>query len=79
MYSYNIDSIKKEAVVFLNGNEVLTILRLLHNSKADEKLHKDFYVLYEMLMHKSLDKDALSLACDMMCDKDVNEWNEYYC
>lgn len=72
MYSHNINSIEKEATVQLNGNEVLTILRLLHNSKADEKLHKDFYVLYEILMHKSLDKAALSLAYDMMCDK--GEW-----
>ena len=66
MYSHYIDSIKKEAVVFLNGNEILTILRLLYNSGADEKLHKDFYVLYEMLMHKSLDKAALELAYKML-------------
>lgn len=66
MYSHYIDSNKKEAVVLLNGNEILTILRLLHNSRADEKLHKDFYILYEMLMHQNLDKTALELAFKML-------------
>lgn len=66
MYYKYIDSVQKEAVVHLNGNEVLTILRLLYNSKADEKLHKDFYVLYELMMHGHLDKAALELCNSMM-------------
>lgn len=66
MYYKYIDSVQKESFVMLNGNEVLTILRLLHNSKADEKLHKDFYVLYELMMHGHLDKAALELSNAMM-------------
>ena len=66
MYYKYIDSVQKESFVMLNGNEVLTILRLLHNSKADEKLHKDFYVLYEIMMHGKLDKAALELSNSMM-------------
>ncbi|MBO7697310.1 MAG: hypothetical protein J6T10_32145 [Methanobrevibacter sp.] len=66
MYYKQINSVEKEAIVHLNGNEVLTILRLLHNSKADEKLHKDFYILYELMMHGKLDKAALELSNSMM-------------
>ena len=66
MYYKQINSIEKEAIVHLNGNEVINILRLLHYSKADEKLHKDFYVLYELMMHGKLDKAALELSNSMM-------------
>lgn len=66
MYYKYIDSVQKESLVVLDGKEVFTILRLLYNSKANEKLHKDFYILYELMMHEHLDKAALEISNAMM-------------